>query len=73
MSRGNLKDGSNYKDFYYYGYKHRNITRGHKCDYKKQVQEEMLDASVAEVISRLVSNACGDGVPVDEEEIVKRI
>ena len=29
------KDGSNYKDFYYYGCKHRNMTRGHKCDYKK--------------------------------------
>ena len=39
-----------------YGYKHRNMTRGHKCDYKKQVHEEMLDASVAEVISKLVSN-----------------
>ena len=26
------KDGSNYKDFYYYGCKHRNMTRGHKCD-----------------------------------------
>ena len=32
------------------------MTRGHKCDYKKQVHEEMLDASVAEVISKLVSN-----------------
>ena len=50
------KDGSNYKDFYYYGCKHRNMTRGHKCDYKKQVHEELLDASVAEVISKLVSN-----------------
>ena len=50
------KDGSNYKDFYYYGCKHRNMTRGHKCDYKKQVHEEMLDASFAEVISKLVSN-----------------
>ena len=50
------KDGSNYKDFYYYGCKHRNMTRGHKCDYKKQVHEEILDASVAEVISKLVSN-----------------
>ena len=50
------KDGSNYKDFYYYGCKHRNMTRGHKCDYKKQVHEEMLDASVAEAISKLVSN-----------------
>ena len=50
------KDGSNYKDFYYYGCKHRNMTRGHKCDYRRQVHEEMLDAAVAEVISKLVSN-----------------
>ena len=50
------KDGSNYKDFYYYGYIHRNMTRGHKCDYRRQVHEEMLDAAVAEVISKLVSN-----------------
>lgn len=50
------KDESNYKDFYYYGYKHRNMTRGHKCDYRRQVHEEMLDAAVAEVISKLVSN-----------------
>lgn len=50
------KDGSNYKDFYYYGYKHRNMTRGHKCDYRRQVHEEMLDAAVAEVISKLVIN-----------------
>lgn len=50
------KDGSNYRDFYYYGYKHRNMTRGHKCDYRRQVHEEMLDAAVAEVISKLVSN-----------------
>lgn len=32
------------------------MTRGNKCDYKKQVHEEMLDASGAEVISKLVSN-----------------
>ena len=50
------KDGSNYKDFYYYGCKHRNMTRGHKCDYRKQVHEELLDAAVVEVISKLVSN-----------------
>ena len=50
------KDGSKYKDFYYYGCKHRTMTRGHKCDYKKQIQEEVLDASVIEIITKLVSN-----------------
>ena len=49
-------DGTKYKDFYYYGCKHRNMTRGHKCDYKKQINEEVLDAAVAEVIVKLVSN-----------------
>lgn len=50
------KDGTKYKDFYYYGCKHRTMTRGHKCDYKKQVQEELLDDAVAEVITKLVRN-----------------
>ncbi len=50
------KDGTKYKDFYYYGCKHRTMTRGHKCDYKKQIQEELLDDAVEEVIVKLVSN-----------------
>lgn len=49
-------DGSKYKDFFYYGCKHRTMTRGHKCDYKKQVNEELLDDAVASVIKKLVSN-----------------
>ena len=49
-------DGTKYKDFYYYGCKHRNMQRGYKCDYRKQIQEEVLDAAVAEVVSKLVSN-----------------
>jgi site-specific DNA recombinase len=49
-------DGTKYKDFFYYGCKHRNMTRGHKCDYKKQIHEELLDNAVAEVITKLVSN-----------------
>lgn len=50
------KDGSKYKDFFYYGCKHRNMQRGHKCDYRKQIREELLDDAVAEVIVKLVSN-----------------
>ena len=49
------KDGTKYKDFYYYGCKHRTMTRGHKCAYKKQIREELLDDAVAEVIVALVS------------------
>ena len=51
------KDGTKYKDFYYYGCKHRTMTRGRKCDYKKQIREELLDDAVAEVIVKLVGNS----------------
>ena len=50
------KDGTRYKDFYYYGCKHRDMNRGHKCDYRKQIREELLDEAVAEIIKKLVSN-----------------
>lgn len=50
------KDGTKYKDFFYYACKHRTMTRGHKCDYRKQINEELLDGAVAEVIVKLVSN-----------------
>lgn len=50
------KDGTKYKDFYYYGCKHRNMNRGYKCDYKKQINEDLLDNSVSEIIIKLVRN-----------------
>ena len=50
------KDGTRYNDYLYYGCKHRTMTRGHKCDYRKQISEVKLDAAVAEVIRKLVSN-----------------
>lgn len=50
------RNGKHYKDYYYYGCKHRRSTRGHSCTFNKQLQEEKLDNAVAEVISRLVSN-----------------
>ena len=48
-------DGTRYKDYFYYGCKHRQMTRGGKCDYRKMVHEETLEDAVAEVISELVS------------------
>lgn len=50
------KDGTKYKDFYYYGCKHRQMIRGHKCTFSKQIREELLDEAVAEVIVKIVSN-----------------
>ena len=50
------KDGTKYKDFYYYGCKHRTMLHGYKCDYKKQINEDLLDNSVSEIIIKLVRN-----------------
>ncbi|NMA84949.1 MAG: recombinase family protein [Epulopiscium sp.] len=50
------KDGTKYKDYYYYGCKHRQKQRGHVCTYNKQINEEVLDNAVAEIIIKLVSN-----------------
>lgn len=50
------KDGTKYKNYYYYACKHRNLTSGHKCTYKKQINEELLDNAVVEIITKLVSN-----------------
>ena len=49
------KDGSNYKEFYYYGCKHRRLDRGHKCTFKTQIPLPLMDQAVAEVIVSLVS------------------
>lgn len=50
------KNGVHYKDYYFYGCKHRNMTTGHKCTYRRQLNEEKLNSAVAEVISKMVSN-----------------
>jgi len=50
------KDGTPYKSFSYYSCKHRKMQHGQKCDFNKQIQEEVLDNAVVEVIIKLVSN-----------------
>ena len=50
------KDGTPYKSFSYYSCKHRKMQRGQKCDFNKQIQEEVLDNAVVEVVIKLVSN-----------------
>lgn len=50
-------DGTKYKDHFYYQCKHRNRTRGEeRCDFKKQLNQEKLDAAIAEIVTKLVSN-----------------
>ena len=48
------KDGSYYKEFYYYGCKHLRQDRGHKCTYKTQIPLPLMDQAVVEVITSLI-------------------
>lgn len=50
------RNGKHYKDYFYYGCKHRGMRDGHKCTFNKQIQEDKLNNAVAEVVSKLVSN-----------------
>lgn len=50
--------------------KHRSMIRGHKCDYKKQIREELLDDAVAEVIVKLAEEI--DSLDLDDRYCVRR-
>lgn len=56
VNRKKKKDGTQYKDYYYYHCKHRTTVNGHKCGYRRQWKQEMIDAAVEEVIRKLVTN-----------------
>ncbi len=61
------KDGTLYKDYFYYACKHRRLVDGHKCGYRKQWSEEKINNAVEEVIRKLVKN------PKFEEAILNKI
>ncbi|MFT9057726.1 MAG: recombinase zinc beta ribbon domain-containing protein, partial [Ethanoligenens sp.] len=57
VNRKRKKDGTMYKDYFYYSCKHRRIMDGHSCSYSKQWGQEKVNAAVAEVIRKLVQNS----------------
>lgn len=67
VNRKRKKDGSRYKDYFYYSCKHRLKVDGHKCDYKKQWGQDKVNAAVAEIIKHLVQT------PKFEEAIREKI
>jgi site-specific DNA recombinase len=56
VNRKKKKDGTFYKEYYYYACKHRLEVDGHKCDYNRQWKQERVDGAVEEVIRKLVCN-----------------
>lgn len=67
VNRKKHPDGGYYRDYFYYACKHRTLVDGHKCTYRKQWNEDKINAAVEEVIRKLVKN------PKFESEIRKRI
>lgn len=56
VNRKKRKDGTLYRDYFYYACKHRRVLDGHTCTYNKQWKEEMINDAVVEVIRKVVKN-----------------
>lgn len=56
VNRKKRPDGSLYKDYFFYACKHRLRVNGHRCDYRKQWNQTVIDDAVAELIRSLVQN-----------------
>ena len=54
--RNKNKEGEHYKDYYYYGCKHRQMMNGHKCTFNKQIRAELIEKEVETIITQVVSN-----------------
>ena len=67
VNRKKHPDGSYYKDYFYYACKHRKLVDGHRCTYKRQWNEDRINAAVEEIIRKFVKN------PKFEQEIRKQI
>lgn len=67
VNRKKHPDGGYYKDYFYYACKHRKLVDGHRCTYKRQWNEDRINAAVEEIIRKFVTN------PKFEEEIRKQI
>lgn len=57
VNRKRKKDGSFYRDYWYYACKHRLEYDGHKCTFKKQIHQEKINETVVEVIRNIVKNS----------------
>lgn len=67
VNRKKHSDGGYYKDYFYYACKHRKLVDGHRCTYKRQWNEDRINAAVEEIIRKFVKN------PKFEQEIRKQI
>ena len=52
VNRKKHPDGGYYKDYFYYACKHRKLVDGHRCTYKRQWNEDRINAAVEEIIRK---------------------
>ena len=57
VNRKKHPDGGYYKDYFYYACKHRKLVDGHRCTYKRQWNEDRINAAVEGIIRKFVKNS----------------
>lgn len=57
VNRKRKKDGSFYRDYWYYACKHKLEYDGHKCTFKTQIHQDKINEAVVEVIRHIVENS----------------
>ena len=50
VNRKKHPDGGYYKDYFYYACKHRKLVDGHRCTYKRQWNEDRINAADEKII-----------------------
>lgn len=57
VNRKRRKDGTFYRDYWYYACKHKFEYDGHRCTFKTQIHQEKINEAVVEVIRHIVKNS----------------
>ncbi len=55
VNRKKKPDGTLYKDYFFYACKHRMNVDGHRCDYHKQWNQDVINSAVEEIILKILS------------------
>lgn len=66
VNRKRKKDGSFYRDYWYYACKHHLEYNGRKCDFKKQIHQDKINNAVAEFIKNILENSQFDAAIKDK-------
>ena len=57
VNRKRKKDGTHYRDYWYYSCYHKQEYNGGRCSYKKQIHQEKINDAVIELIKHIIHNS----------------